>query len=233
MASYGCEVVDGGRYRLSFTVGGLLAEQGRTVAGLMVGDTAVAAAVDTLPSADRDDDAFAPAELLESVRRYAVAENVLQIRTHAAGVRIVNEVIKRLSALTMGELRCIADADMLQSDRRALMWVAMCRYYALVGEFAQEVLREHFLIGTTTITYGDYEHFMLGKAMWHPEIDDLSTSTSAKLRSNVFKAMAEAGLVNRTDDTIIPSLLSREVTGILMRRPESFGFFPMRGQISA
>lgn len=233
MASYGCEVVDGGRYRLSFTVGGLLAEQGRTVAGLMVGDAAVAAAVDTLPSADRDDDAFAPAELLESVRRYAVAENVLQIRTHAAGVRIVNEVIKRLSALTMGELRCIADADMLQSDRRALMWVAMCRYYALVGEFAQEVLREHFLIGTTTITYGDYEHFMLGKAMWHPEIDDLSTSTSAKLRSNVFMAMAEAGLVNRTDDTIIPSLLSREVTGILMRRPESFGFFPMRGQISA
>ena len=233
MASYGCEVVDGGRYRLSFTVGGLLAEQGRTVAGLMVGDTAVAAAVDTLPSADRDDDAFAPAELLESVRRCAVAENVLQIRTHAAGVRIVNEVTKRLSALTMGELRCIADANTLQSDRRALMWVAMCRYYALVGEFAQEVLREHFLIGTPTITYGDYEHFMLGKAMWHPEIDDLSTSTSAKLRSNVFKAMAEAGLVNRADDTIIPSLLSREVTGILMRRPESFGFFPMRGQISA
>ena len=233
MASYGCEVVDGGRYRLSFTVGGLLAEQGRTVAGLMVGDTAVAAAVDTLASADRDDDAFAPAELLESVRRCAVAENVLQIRTHAAGVRIVNEVIKRLSALTMGELRCIADADTLQSDRRALMWVAMCRYYALVGEFAQEVLREHFLIGAPAITYDDYDHFMLGKAMWHPEIDDLSTSTSAKLRSNVFKAMVEAGLVNRSDDTIIPSLLSREVTGILMRRPESFGFFPMRGQISA
>ena len=233
MASYGCEAVDGGRYRLSFTVGGLLAEQGRTVAGLMVGDTAVAAAVDTLPSADRDDDAFAPAELLESVRRCAVAENVLQIRTHAAGVRIVNEVIKRLSALTMGELRCIADADTLQSDRRALMWVAMCRYYALVGEFAQEVLREHFLIGAPAITYDDYDHFMLGKAMWHPEIDDLSTSTSAKLRSNVFKAMVEAGLVNRSDDTIIPSLLSREVTGILMRRPESFGFFPMRGQISA
>lgn len=233
MASYGCEVVDGGRYRLSFTVGGLLAEQGRTVAGLMMGDTAVAAAGDTLPHADRDDDAFVPAEMLESVRRYAVAENVLQIRTHAAGVRIVSEVVKRLSALTMGELRCIADADTLQSDRRALMWVAMCRYYALVGEFAQEVLREHFLIGAPAITYDDYDHFMLGKAMWHPEIDDLSTSTSAKLRSNVFKAMVEAGLVNRSDDTIIPSLLSREVTGILMRRPESFGFFPMRGQISA
>lgn len=137
MTSYGCEAPSNGRYRLSFTVGGLLAEQGRTVAGLMVGDTAVAAAVDTLPSADRDDDAFAPAELLESVRRCAVAENVLQIRTRAAGVRIVNEVIKRLSALTMGELHCIADADTLQSDRRALMWVAMCRYYALVGEFAR------------------------------------------------------------------------------------------------
>lgn len=232
MASYGCEVADGGRYRLSFTVGGLLAEQGRIVAGLMVDATAIAAAGDILPSKDRDD-AFATAEQLESARRYAVEGNVLQIRTRAAGVRIVNEVIKRLSSLTMSELRCIADTDTLQSDRCALMWVAMCRYYALVGEFAQEVLREHFLIGTPTITYGDYDHFMFGKAMWHPEIDKLSISTSAKLRSNVFKAMAEARLVNRADDIIIPSLLSREAIGILMKRPESFGFFPMRGQISA
>lgn len=232
MASYGCEVVDNGRYRLSFTVGGLLAEQGWTVAGLMVGDAAIVADGGA-PFADCDDDAFATVEQLEAARRYAVTENVLQIRTRAAGVRIVNEVIKRLSALTMGELHCIADADTLQSDRRALMWVAMCRYYALVGEFAQEVLHEHFLIGTPTVTYDDYEHFMLGKAMWHPEIDGLSASTSAKLRSNLFKAMAEAGLVNRSDDTIIPSLLGREVAGILVRRPESFGFFPVRGQISA
>lgn len=231
MTSYGCEALSNGRYRLSFTVGGLLAEQGRAVASLMVGDAAVVTD-DMLRDTDNSG-MFATAELLESARRYAVAENVLQIRTRAAGVRIVSEVVKRLSALTMNELRCVADTDTLQSDRRALMWVAMCRYYALVGEFAQEVLREHFLIGTPTITHDDYDHFMLGKAMWHPEIDDLSTSTSAKLRSNVFKAMAEAGVVNRTDDTIVPSLLSSEVTGILMGRPESFGFFPMREPILA
>ena len=121
-----------------------------------------------------------------------------------------------------------ADDDTPASDRQALMWVAMCRYYALVGEFANEVLRERYLMGFSTLTKDDYDRFIQAQSMWHPELEELSALTAGKLRSNVFKAMSEAELWEKESDTLLPSLLSKSVTAILENRPESFRFFPTR-----
>lgn len=212
---------DGGRYRLSFTVGGLLAQQGRAVARLAVADL------------DAHGDAPDHGEVGERVvriRREAIDANVLAVRTQAANTRVVAEVLRRLSALTAAELRHLAAPGTPMADRQALMWVAMCRYYAFVGRFATEVLRDHYLLGVATITRGDYDRFVLDQAMWHPELNGLSPATASKLRSNLFKAMAEAELVERGDGTLLPSLLGRAVTAILDDRPESFLFFPMAGR---
>ncbi|NMM99672.1 hypothetical protein G1C96_0250 [Bifidobacterium sp. DSM 109958] len=215
--SYGTEPRGNERYRLSFTVGGLLASQGHLVAGLFMADGECADAAPDDELGDR----------IAQVRRRAVDENVLAVRTQAANVRMVREAIKRLSALTMRELRHLADADTPPRDCQALMWVAMCRYYALVGEFANEVLRDRYLLGMSTVDHGDYDRFILAKAMWHTELEDVSRTTALKLRSNVFRAMAEGELVDGVDNTLLPSLLGRTVTGILEHRPESFLFFPM------
>ncbi|MFC5222272.1 DUF1819 family protein [Bifidobacterium leontopitheci] len=207
------------RYRLSFTVGGLLAPQGHSIATLIMQDSDLAEGI--TPATELGERAV-------HVRRQAIDENVLAIRTQAANSRMVSEVLKRLSALTGTELRHLADRDTPAADRQALMWVAMCRYYAIVGEFADEVLRDRYLLGQPTVTYEDYDRFMLAKAMWHPELETLSTATAAKLRSNLFKAMFEAGLVEKDGNMLQPSLLSAAVTGILEDRPESFRYFPIR-----
>ncbi|KFI52298.1 DUF1819 family protein [Bifidobacterium biavatii] len=219
--SYGSETMwDEQRYRLSFTVGGLLAPQGRIIATLFLAE-------------NNDDNRIAQGDEVElgehiaRIRQRAVDENVLSIRTRAAGSRMVSEVIKRLSTLSGTELCHLAGADTPTADRHALMWVAMCRYYALVGQFAHEVLRDRYLMGMPTVTYEDYDRFILTKAMWHPELETLSTTTAAKLRANLFKAMHEAGLVDKTDNTLQPALLGNTLTGILEHRPESFGFFPI------
>ena len=214
--AYGTETV-GGRYRLSFTVGGLLAEQGRIIASMAVEDGCLDGV---------DDDAEVGARVA-AVRARAVDDDVLSVRTRAANVRMVREVVKRLSALTVRELRHLAAPGVLSDDRRALMWTAMCRYYAFVGEFAEEVLRDRFLLGYGTVDYADYDRFLHSKAMWHPELEELSPATAAKLRSNVFKAMFEAALVDKVGNTLRPALLGRTVTGILEHRPESFRRFPM------
>ncbi|PJM72973.1 hypothetical protein CS006_06885 [Bifidobacterium primatium] len=192
------------RYRLSFTVGGLLASQGVVVARVFLeqGDWSVA-------------------------RRIVTDDNLLGVRTLAAGKRIAGETVKRLSALSEDELRYLADEGTPSGDQAALMWVAMCRHYTLVGEFANEVLRDHYLMGIPTVTYVDYDRFVLKKAMWHPELEGLSESTAKKLRQNVFHAMFEAGLLEQRGNLIVPSLLSPEIADMLRDRPESFGFFPM------
>ncbi|OZG57428.1 hypothetical protein BMYO_1925 [Bifidobacterium myosotis] len=235
--SYGSETLHNGRYRLSFTVGGLLAPQGRIIALLFVGDDRserdVWSGADSASSAGKGVGAGGLGGLGElgerilRVRRQAIDDNVLSIRTQSANARVVSEVLKRLSALTEEEIRFLADANTSASDRQVLMWVAMCRYYALIGEFATEVVRDHYLMGLPTVTREDYDRFIQGKAMWHEELEELSPATSNKLRSNVFKAMSEAGLVERRSDTLLPSLLGRSVAGILESRPESFRFFPM------
>lgn len=226
--SYGVENPQNERYRLSFTVGGLLAEQGKILATLFVENEHEYTAPDVEPTNGETDTDHEIGERITRIRKQAIEENVLSIRTHSANSRIVGEVLKRLSALTETELRCLADSDTPASDRQALMWVAMCRYYVLIGDFANEVLRERYLMGFSTLAKSDYDQFILDKSMWHPELEELSTLTAGKLRANVFKAMNEAELWEKENDTLLPSLLSKSVTAILEDKPESFRFFPTR-----
>lgn len=138
------------------------------------------------------------------------------------------ETTRRLSALTVGELAYLAGPDSSTSDREALMWIAMCRYYAIVGEFAGEVLKKHYLTGNTHLDFEDYDRFIADKATWHPELETISEGTAKKLRSNLFKAMVEAHLFDKNSDTVVLFLPSPSLVDILMKRPDSFGFFPMR-----
>ncbi len=57
------------------------------------------------------------------------------------------------------------------------MWAAACRRYDLIGEFAEEVLRERFLTLAATLGYEDFDSFMRAKALWHEELADLKDST--------------------------------------------------------
>lgn len=155
--SYGAETTQGERYRLSFTVGGLLAPQGRALAEMYLnrmGDGSTERSSQAKVSekisekANEKSDKNAGEEVgksIAAIRQQAVEENVLAIRTDSANRRVVAETTRRLSALTVGELAYLAGPYSSISDREALMWIAMCRYYAIVGEFASEVLKSIIL----------------------------------------------------------------------------------------
>ncbi|KAB5607453.1 DUF1819 family protein [Bifidobacterium jacchi] len=228
--SYGAETGRNERYRLSFTVGGLLAPQGRVLASMLVRDAAFVA--DTAPAAGAESAAdpmrVELGERVLRIRRRAIDSNALSIRTQSASARMVSEVLKRLSALSGEEIRFLADEGTTANDCRALMWVAMCRYYALIGQFAAEVVRDRYLMGLLSLTREDYDRFIRAKAMWHPELEELTPATANKLRANLFKAMVEADLLDARDNTILPSLLSGTVLSMLDGRPDSMLFFPMR-----
>ena len=105
------------RYALSFTAGALLVREGVLLALVYI---------------QRRD--------WEQVRREAVRGNLLQTRTESTGARLVRETVTRLSALTDEEIELLVEAT--ASERGYLMWSAVCRRYELIGEFAEEVLRE-------------------------------------------------------------------------------------------
>ena len=106
--SYGAEATQGKRYRLSFTVGGLLASQGRALAEMYLNHLNHAGGGDAECSSQTE-----VGKSIAAIRQQAVEENVLAIRTDSANRRVVAEITRRLSALTVGELAYLAGPGFL------------------------------------------------------------------------------------------------------------------------
>jgi hypothetical protein len=158
------------------------------------------------------------------VRALVEDENLLQARTVESGRRFAREVVQRLAVLTFGEIELLIDAT--ATERAHLLWAAACRRYDLIGEFAEEVVRERFLLMTPTLSYEDFDSFVRGKALWHGELAELKDSTLRKLRANLFRMLHEAGLLSDGDD-LLQSVLSQRVASTLAARtPSDIRFFP-------
>lgn len=193
-------LVNTSRYALSFTSGALLVREALIAAPLYL----------------REHD-------WSNVRRLIEEDNLLQSRTHSSGARLTREVAQRLAVLSDHEIELLIDAT--PTERGYLMWAAACRRYDLIGEFAEEVLRERFLVLGTTLDHDDFDSFIRSKALWHDELASLKESTLRKLRSNVFRMLVEAELL--TDDgRIAQVILSARLADVLARDTR---FFPSGG----
>jgi hypothetical protein len=194
------------RYALSFTTGALLAREAALLAPVYM--------------TERD---------WERTRDQAMKGNLLQTRTHTTRVRLVRETVRRLSALTDAEIELLIDAT--ASERCHLLWAAACRGYVLIGEFAEEVLRERFLLFASTLGYEDFNGFIRSKALWHAELAEIKDSTLQRLRSNVFKMLHEAELLSE-EGGIMPAVLSERVVAELgATTPSDLRFFPTRARV--
>jgi len=189
------------RYALSFTTGALLARETALLAPVYI--------------EQRD---------WGQVRALAVKENLLQARTHRTGVRLASETVQRLSVLGDDEVELLIEAT--ASERGHLLWAAACRHYEFIGEFAEEVLRERFLLLAPTLGYQDFDSFIQTKALWHEELAEIKDSTVRRLRSNVFKMLQEADLLSKAGN-IMPAVLSERVAAVLSAHSPSYlRFFP-------
>lgn len=191
------------RYVLSFTSGTLLANEAAIVAPIYM--------------RERD---------WKVTRTLVRSGNVLGARAAQSNRLLVGALVPRLELLSDDELEIVAEGT--STERGHLMWTAACRKYALIGEFAEEVLRERFLTLAGTVSYEDYDSFYRAKAMWHDELDDVTGSSYQKLRQVLFKMLVEAGLLTKHGH-IEPALLSSRVAECLdQRTPSDIRFFPTR-----
>ena len=189
------------RYQLSFTSGALLMREAAVAAPLYVGG-----------------------HDWPRVRALIEDDNLLQARTVASRRRLAREVVQRLAVLTDEEIKLLVEAT--ATERAHLLWAAACRRYDLIGEFAEEVVRERFLLLTGTLGYEDFDSFVRSKELWHQELANIKESTLRKLRANLFRMLHEAGLLSDGGD-ILPATLSQRVAGALnSRTPSDVRFFP-------
>ena len=180
------------RYRLSFTTGGIFLQEAPLVVERYL--------------ALRD---------WVQTRAEIRSQNLLQVRTASAALRLSKELVARLECLELPELEELREASL--RDRGYLLWTAACRRYAFIHDFAVDVLREHYLLLRRQISFGDYDAYYNSKALWHTELDEIALSTQHKLRQNVFRMLREADLIS-DQKHIQPAMLSPRLAQLLARR---------------
>ncbi len=189
------------RYRMSFTTGGLFLNESVKVAELY-----------------RD---LADWDL---VRVKVLDDNLLQTRVQSTAKRVCCEIISRLKQFSSQELDLFVQAN--YQEQAYLLWLAICRCYTFIGDFAVEVLRERYLTLKSDLHYEDFDFFFNGKAEYHPELDEIKTTTRKKLRQVLFKILREAGLLTANNE-IIGAVITQQLLQYNSYPSQTMSFFPV------
>ena len=194
--------MDDDQYVLSFTAGALLHHESLTVADLLeeLGDW-------------------------ETVRRRVMDDNLLQTRTPSASKRVFREVARRLEELTPAELALFRTGA--RQEQGHILWLAICKRYRFIYDFAVQVVREKFIRFDLDLSYDAYDVFFNNKAEWCPEVERVAESTRKKLRQVLFRMMREANLLT-PDNQILPAMPTpREIEVIAADSPSCLLAFPI------
>lgn len=137
------------------------------------------------------------------VKEKVLTQNLLQARTENTSRKIYGEVSRRLKNLNDEELSLLVNSE---NNEKQIVWLAICRHYALIRDFAIEVLAEHYDKSRFKLFPDDYEVFLNAKAEWHDNLDNITQLTRSKSRQVIFKMLAECGLVNENKELLFQSL---------------------------
>lgn len=189
-------------YKMSFSTGGLFLNETLAVARLR-----------------------APGEPWAETIDRALTEGAASLPKAASQRRTLREIVNRLSALTDGERAYLLDeAD--RSDQLALLWLATCRAYRFVREFATEVLRERYLSFQLDLPHESFDILYAAKAEWDVGLAGISPSTQAKLRQVLFRIMREANVIS-DDHRILSAYVSPRLKVLIEdENPHDLMVFP-------
>jgi hypothetical protein len=115
----------------------------------------------------------------------------------ASQTRVLREVYDRIGQLTDAErLWMLEEAD--RAGQQTMMWLAICRTYRFVREFAVEVIADRYAGWRLELGHEAFDRFLAEKAEFDQSLAELSLSTCAKLRQVLFRILRESGLLSES-----------------------------------
>lgn len=190
------------KYKMSFSTGGLFLNESVEVARIHV-----------------------PGERWETTIQRAMDEGATALPKSASNRRTLREISNRLLTLSEEERAFFVDeAD--RNEQQALLWLATCRAYRFIREFAIEVIRDRYLSYQYELPLESFDILLDAKAEWDQGLASLSPSTRAKLRQILFRMMREAGIISQNGQIQAALLSPRLRTLIEDRVPGDLAVFP-------
>lgn len=190
------------KYNMSFTAGGLFL-------------------LESIPVAET----YLKLQNWDKAKEILLSENTIQSKTNASLIRFNREVVSRLQLLTDDQIKLLVEGSV--TERKLILWVAVCRKHKFINDFAIEVVREKFLQLNYKVTYKDFDIFFNQKAEWHDELDKLTDSTRSKVRQVLFRMMREADILLPNDEINRIHLTSKFIETMKRTNRTEFSIFPI------
>lgn len=189
-------------YKMSFTSGGLFLTESVAVAGM-----------------------HRSGEDWKDTLEHALQEGATSLPKAASNRRTLREIVNRLMTLNDDEVRFLID-DSGRQEQQHLLWVATCRAYRFVREYALEVVCDRYLAYQLELPLESFDIFFEAKADWDDGLALISDSTRNKLRQILFRMMREAGVIS-DDQRIQSTYLSPQLRGLIeATSPADLAVFP-------
>jgi len=189
-------------YKMSFALGGLFLNESLDVARLHIASTSW------------------PETLLRALKA-----GIVKLPKEASQRRTLREIINRLSTLSTNEIVYLTNFAG-RADQQALLWLATCRAYRFVREFATDVLQDRYLSFQLDVPIESFDHFFEAKAEWSDELASISPSTQRKLRQVLFRIMREAHILTESNRMQKAYLSPTLRTLIAAENPSELSVFP-------
>lgn len=193
------------KYRMSFSVGGLMLNESLAIAKT-----------------------YRAGEPWVGARERLLGQGTSSLPKMASQTRALREVYDRIGHLSDAERHYLsAEAD--RAEQQAMMWLAICRTYRFVHEFAVEVINERYQSWRLELGQEVFDRFLAEKAERDPGLAELSSSTCAKLRQVLFRILRETGL-RGVEGRIQPIWLSGRMKRLIEENnPADLRIFPGNG----
>ena len=184
-------------YKMSFTSGGLFLNESISVAELHLADKG-----------------------WNQTLSRALEVGTTSLPKAASNRRTLREIINRLSTLNDEEIRFLID-EAKREEQQYLLWVATCRAYRFVREFAIDVICDRYLSYQLDLPQESFDIFFAAKAEWDDGLASISYMTRNKLRQILFRMMREAGIISDSNH-IQSTYLSNPLRVLLEARTQSY-----------
>jgi hypothetical protein len=161
----------------------------------------------------------------DKIQKTIFDDNILQYEAKRTTKRIFHEIKIRLQKLNKDLLRILLEST--PQEQKIIIWIAICKTYDFIGEFAKEIIREKYLLMNNQLTQEDYIGFFNSKADWHEELDNQSDKTIQKQRQVVFRMLKEAEIIS-PDNLILPVIPTLNIFKALYKDdPSNLTYLPI------
>ena len=185
-------------YNAQISAGSLMLTESRVIAGLILQNP--------------DEDAW---------HKAIIVDNILQKKAPSSAKRQARLIRNRLKSMPMDLLKLIIDGNREVATQALL--AAAIKHSRLLGDFIDEVIRQHITSFNTQLTLRDWDHYFSDCEQRDDSLKGFSDSTKKKLGQVVFRILAEARYIDRTRSLILtPVQVAPEIYSVLANASENY-----------